>query len=61
TEAVAFARGHASKWENLKAGGMNSPLGLAAARYFPALAEMKYREIGNYPTAIVARVAGAKG
>ena len=61
TEAVAFARGYASKWENLKAGGMNSPLGLAAARYFPALAEMKYREIGNYPTAIVARVAGAKG
>ncbi|HEX8146518.1 MAG TPA: transglycosylase SLT domain-containing protein [Pyrinomonadaceae bacterium] len=61
TEAVAFARGYASKWENLKAGGMGSPLGLAAARYFPALAEMKYHEIGNYPTAIVARVSGAKG
>lgn len=61
TEAVAFARSYASKWENLKAGGMNSPLGLAAARYFPALAEMKYREIGNYPTAIVARASGAKG
>ncbi|HLM55224.1 MAG TPA: transglycosylase SLT domain-containing protein [Pyrinomonadaceae bacterium] len=60
-EAVAFARGYASKWENLKAGGMSSPLGLAAARYFPALAEMKYHEIGNYPTAIVARVKGAKG
>ncbi|HEX8188624.1 MAG TPA: transglycosylase SLT domain-containing protein, partial [Pyrinomonadaceae bacterium] len=37
TEAVAFARGYASKWENLRAGGMSSPLGLAAARYFPAL------------------------
>jgi transglycosylase-like protein with SLT domain len=61
TEAVAFARAYASKWENLKAGGMNSPLGLAAARYFPTLAEMKYHEIGNYPTAIVARVSGAKG
>lgn len=61
TEAVAFARAYASKWENLKSGGMNSPLGLAAARYFPALAEMKYQEIGNYPTSIVARVSGAKG
>jgi hypothetical protein len=61
TEAVAFARAYASKWENLKAGGISSPLGLAAARYFPALAEMKYHEIGNYPTAIVARVSGAKG
>jgi hypothetical protein len=40
---------------------MGSPLGLAAARYFPNLAEMKYQEIGNYPTAIVARVSGAKG
>jgi hypothetical protein len=40
---------------------MSSPLALAAARYFPHLAEMKYHEIGNYPTAIVARVAGAKG
>ncbi|MET0646036.1 MAG: transglycosylase SLT domain-containing protein [Pyrinomonadaceae bacterium] len=60
-EAVAVARGYASKWENLKAGGLSSPLGLAAARYFPALAEMKYHEIGNYPTAIVARVSGAKG
>ncbi|HEY0170849.1 MAG TPA: transglycosylase SLT domain-containing protein [Pyrinomonadaceae bacterium] len=60
-EAVAFARSYASKWDNLKAGGLGSPLGLAAARYFPSLAEMKYHEIGNYPTAIVARVAGAKG
>lgn len=60
-EAVAFARSYASKWENLKAGGMSSPLGLAAARYFPSLAQMKYHEIGNYPTAIVARVSGAKG
>ncbi|HEV2861544.1 MAG TPA: transglycosylase SLT domain-containing protein [Pyrinomonadaceae bacterium] len=60
-EAVAFARSYASKWDNLKVGGMNSPLGLAAARYFPALAEMKYHEIGNYPTAIVARAAGSKG
>jgi hypothetical protein len=59
-EAVTFARAYASKWENLKAGGMSSPLGLAAARYFPSLAEMKYHEIGNYPTAIVARVSGAK-
>ncbi|HEX8721621.1 MAG TPA: transglycosylase SLT domain-containing protein [Pyrinomonadaceae bacterium] len=61
TEAVAYARGYASKWENLRAGGMSSPLGLAAARYFPALAEMKYHEIGNYPVAIVSRVSGAKG
>jgi soluble lytic murein transglycosylase-like protein len=53
--AVSYARGYASKWENLKAGGMNSPLGLAAARYFPELAAQKYAEIGNYPTAIVAR------
>ena len=60
TEAVAFARGYASKWENLLAGGMSSPLGLAAARYFPALAEMKYREIGNYPVSIVSRVSVAK-
>ncbi len=60
-EAVTFARSYASKWDNLKAGGLSSPLGQAAARYFPSLAEMKYHEIGNYPTAIVARVAGAKG
>ena len=58
TEAVSFARRYASKWENLKAGGPNSPLGLAAARYFPNLAVQKYHEIGNYPTQIMARVAG---
>jgi hypothetical protein len=58
TEAVSFARRYASKWENLKAGGTNSPLGLAAARYFPRLAVQKYHEIGNYPTQIMARVAG---
>jgi soluble lytic murein transglycosylase-like protein len=57
-EAVSYARGYASKWENLKAGGMHSPLGLAAARYFPELAAQKYEEIGNYPTAIVARARG---
>jgi hypothetical protein len=55
TDAVSFARNYASKWENLKAGGMSSPLGLAAARYFPSLAAMKYQEIGNYPNAIVSR------
>lgn len=58
TEAVSFARRYASKWENLKAGGTNSPLGLAAARYFPTIAAQKYQEIGNYPTQIMARVAG---
>ncbi len=57
-EAVSFARRYASKWENLKAGGTNSPLGQAAARYFPNLAVQKYHEIGNYPTQIMARVAG---
>ena len=59
-EAVSFARNYASKWENLKAGGMNSPLGLASARYFPALAAQKYQEIGNYPTAIVSRVKSVR-
>ena len=58
TEAVSFARRYASKWENLKVGGANSPLGLAAARYFPNIAVQKYHEIGNYPTQIMARVAG---
>lgn len=57
-EAVSFARNYASKWENLKVGGMDSPLGRAAARYFPNIAMQKYHEIGNYPTQIVARVAG---
>jgi len=54
-EAVSFARGHASKWKNLQAGGEDSPLALAAARYFPALALSKYHEIADYPTAILAR------
>lgn len=60
TDAVSFARNYASKWENLKQGGMASPLGMAAARYFPSMAGAKFQEIGNYPTAIVARAAGAK-
>ncbi len=58
TDAVSYARRYASKWENLKVGGANSPLGLAAARYFPTIAAQKYAEIGNYPTQIMARVAG---
>lgn len=58
TEAVSFARRYASKWENLKIGGTASPLGLAAATYFPKIAVQKYHEIGNYPTQIMARVAG---
>ncbi|HEX7314735.1 MAG TPA: transglycosylase SLT domain-containing protein [Pyrinomonadaceae bacterium] len=58
--AVSHARNYASQWENLKAGGLNSPLALAAARYFPSLAAAKYQEIGNYPTAIVARAVRAR-
>ncbi|HEV7905261.1 MAG TPA: transglycosylase SLT domain-containing protein [Pyrinomonadaceae bacterium] len=58
-DAVSFARNYASKWENLKAGGADSPLAQASARYFPALAAAKFREIGNYPTAIVARALGS--
>ncbi|HWS86721.1 MAG TPA: transglycosylase SLT domain-containing protein [Pyrinomonadaceae bacterium] len=54
-EAVSYAREYASRWDNLRAGGMDSPLGLAASRYFPQLAASKYEEIGNYPVAIVAR------
>ncbi|NJM54183.1 MAG: hypothetical protein HC846_12850 [Blastocatellia bacterium] len=38
TEAVSYARRYASKWENLKVGGTASPLGQAAARYFPNIA-----------------------
>lgn len=57
-EAVSFARRYASKWENLKIGGTDSPLGLAAARFFPNIAAQKYHEIGNYPSQIMARVAG---
>ena len=60
TDAVSFARNYASRWENLKAGGLSSPLGLAAARYFPQLAASKYEEIGNYPVAIVARATGGR-
>jgi hypothetical protein len=55
-EAVSYARRYASNWENLKLGGTSSPLGLAAARYFPRIASQKYYEIGNYPTQIVGRV-----
>jgi hypothetical protein len=54
-EAVSFARQHASRWDNLLQGGAGSPLGLAAARYFPSLAQSKYHEIGNYPRQIVSR------
>lgn len=55
-DVVRFARTYASNWENLKIGGTGSPLGQAAARYFPTIATQKYHEIGNYPTQIVARV-----
>jgi Transglycosylase SLT domain len=55
-DVVRFARNYASNWENLKAGGTGSPLGQAAARYFPKIAAQKYVEIGNYPTQIVGRV-----
>ena len=55
-DVVRFARNYASNWENLKAGGTGSPLGQAAARYFPTIAAQKYVEIGNYPTQIVGRV-----
>lgn len=57
-DAVRFARNYASNWENLKLGGTSSPLGQAAARYFPTIAAQKYHEIGNYPTQIVTRVGG---
>lgn len=58
TEAVSYARQYASKWENLKLGGTDSPLGMAAARFFPKIAAQKYHEIGNYPSQIMGRVAG---
>jgi hypothetical protein len=61
TEAVSHARRYASVWENLKLGGTASPLGQAAARYFPTIATQKYHEIGNYPTQIVGRVKGSVG
>ena len=54
-DAVSYAREYASQWDNLLAGGMSSPLGLAASRYFPQLADSKYQEIGNYPVSIVSR------
>ena len=55
-DVARYARNYASNWENLKSGGTNSPLGQAAARYFPTIAAQKYVEIGNYPTQIVGRV-----
>ena len=57
-DVVRYARNYASNWENLKIGGTGSPLGQAAARYFPTIAAQKYHEIGNYPTQIVGRVKG---
>ncbi len=55
-DVVRYARNYAGNWENLKIGGTASPLGQAAARYFPTIAAQKYQEIGNYPTQIVGRV-----
>lgn len=57
-DVVRFARNYASNWENLKIGGTGSPLGQAAARYFPTIAAQKYHEIGNYPTQIIGRTNG---
>ncbi len=57
-DVVRFARNYASNWENLKSGGTASPLGQAAARYFPKIAAQKFYEIGNYPTQIVTRANG---
>ena len=57
-DVVRFARNYASSWENLKIGGTASPLGQAAARYFPKIAAQKFYEIGNYPTQIVSRANG---
>lgn len=57
-DVVRFARNYAGDWENLKVGGTGSPLGQAAARYFPTIATQKYHEIGNYPTQIVGRTRG---
>lgn len=58
--AVGFARHHASQWRNISLGGTGSPLGQAAARYFPALATEKYYEISNYPAAIIARALSSQ-
>ncbi|MDQ2747469.1 MAG: transglycosylase SLT domain-containing protein [Acidobacteriota bacterium] len=57
-DVVRYARNYASNWDNLKIGGTSSPLGQAAARYFPTIAAQKYVEIGNYPTQIVGRTKG---
>ena len=54
-DVVRFARSYAADWDNLKQGGTGSPLGQAAARFFPTIAAQKYVEIGNYPTQIVSR------
>ena len=54
-EAVTFAKAYAGKWQNLVTGGMSSPLGLATTRYFPQLAQSKYREIGDFPLAVLKR------
>jgi hypothetical protein len=57
-DVVRFARNYAGDWENLKLGGTGSPLGQAAARFFPKIAAAKYHEIGNYPSQIVGRTRG---
>jgi hypothetical protein len=57
-EAVGFARAYASRWSNLVAGGPQSPLAVAATRYFPSIAFRKYVEISGYPEAILGRCLG---
>jgi hypothetical protein len=57
-EAVDFARGYASRWSNLTTGGPQSPLAVAASRYFPSIAFRKYVEISGYPEAILGRCFG---
>jgi hypothetical protein len=57
-EAVGFARAYASRWSNLIAGGPQSPLAVAATRYFPSIAFRKYVEISGYPEAILGRCLG---
>lgn len=59
-QSIQFARKYASKWENLRNGDLSSPLGLATSRYFPALATVKYHEIGNYPEQIFKRLTAEK-
>jgi soluble lytic murein transglycosylase-like protein len=58
TEVLEYAQACATRWENLIEGGTNSPLALAAGRYFPTLASQKYAEIGNYPRQIFKRISG---